>query len=337
MHPDAPRVFISYRSIDGRDKATALARDLGERFGDAQVFLDKDDLAAGSRWRDAIARTLGQRPVLLLLITPLALSARDEQGQLRIAHPADPLRQELEAALHAHAHIVPLMCDGIDSPPQALPPPFDVLHERTWRPLRAYDWRHDVERIATDLQALGIGVRAAARRRLGWAAGGLALAGVAGVGAWRWLGRDKGDPRTALEGHWLLRIGPRGGGPVHEATPALGVRLQRDDTRWRLDSAALDIEHDPEWTNYRDYWAQRTGQALRRIVYRGEGPLQPSPGGDGPPVLSLAMRIEPQGLTEAIDGGQLRGHVDSSGQRIAGRLWVNSEQGERRVVLQRAP
>ena len=45
----AARIFISYRSSDGKDKATALARELGAVFGDAQVFLDKDDLRGGSR------------------------------------------------------------------------------------------------------------------------------------------------------------------------------------------------------------------------------------------------------------------------------------------------
>ena len=60
-----PRVFISYRTSDGADKATALARELDALFGDAQVFLDKDDLPAGSRWRDVIAHTLGAPPVLL--------------------------------------------------------------------------------------------------------------------------------------------------------------------------------------------------------------------------------------------------------------------------------
>jgi hypothetical protein len=43
------QLFISYRSSDGRDKATALARDLGALYGDAQVFIDKDDLRAGVR------------------------------------------------------------------------------------------------------------------------------------------------------------------------------------------------------------------------------------------------------------------------------------------------
>jgi hypothetical protein len=129
------QLFISYRSSDGRDKATALARALGALYGDQQVFLDKDDLRAGVRWRDEIASTLKQQPVLLLLLTPQLLAACDDRGQLRIDDPADPVRREVADALAGGAHIIPLLCDGVTAPPPAadLPPPFNRLGEFTWR------------------------------------------------------------------------------------------------------------------------------------------------------------------------------------------------------------
>ena len=34
-----PKLFISYRTADGKDKAAALARDLGAVFGDTQVSM----------------------------------------------------------------------------------------------------------------------------------------------------------------------------------------------------------------------------------------------------------------------------------------------------------
>lgn len=154
----AARIFISYRSSDGKDKATALARDLGAVFGDAQVFLDKDNLRGGSRWRDEVQQLLDQRPVLLLLMTPQLLAATDEAGRLRIADPDDPVRREVTDALEANAQIVPLLCDGFDAPPTTgpLPPPFDQIGERTWRKLRAYDWQGDVQGLVGDLRALGV-------------------------------------------------------------------------------------------------------------------------------------------------------------------------------------
>src|SRR6187431_1350822 len=86
------RVFISYRTSDGADKATALARDLDAMFGQEQIFLDKDDLPAGSRWRDEVTRALNDAPILLVLVTPMYLGARDGAGNLCIAREDDPVR-----------------------------------------------------------------------------------------------------------------------------------------------------------------------------------------------------------------------------------------------------
>src|SRR3954464_5053048 len=102
------RVFISYRSSDGADKATALARDLDALFGQDQIFLDKEDLPAGSRWRDEIARTLDASPVLLVLVTPNYLGAHNSAGNRCIDRHDDPIRDELEAAIGAGANIIPL-------------------------------------------------------------------------------------------------------------------------------------------------------------------------------------------------------------------------------------
>jgi len=95
------RIFISYRTSDGADKATTLARDLGEVFGDAQVFLDKEDLPAGRPWRAAIDAALGQQPVLLVLVTPDTFGGRNAAGALRIDDADDPVRREVDAALKA--------------------------------------------------------------------------------------------------------------------------------------------------------------------------------------------------------------------------------------------
>jgi hypothetical protein len=152
------RIFISYRSADGMDKAVALARELGRQFGDAQVFLDKDDLRGGSAWRSEIGQALAQRPVLLLLMTPQLIEAVDADGKLRIADPADPVRRELESAMAAGAQVIPLICDGLSGPPDAsrLPEPFNRIGELTWRKLRAYDWEPDIERLVADLLAFGV-------------------------------------------------------------------------------------------------------------------------------------------------------------------------------------
>ena len=188
------RIFISYRTSDGVDKATALARDLGEIFGDAPVFLDKDDLPAGRPWREAVDAAIDERPVLLFLVTPDALGGRDAQGRLRIADANDPVRRELSEALTYDAQVIPLLADGVEKMPSDLPPPLDALAERTWRRLRAYDWKSDLERLTADLEALGVpralpatDARRSQRIRRDSIIASLVIA-ASGAAAWWWLG-----------------------------------------------------------------------------------------------------------------------------------------------------
>jgi hypothetical protein len=145
------RIFISYRTSDGVDKATALARELNAVFGDEQVFLDKEDLPAGQPWREAIGTALDHKPILLLLITPQLLGPRLQDA-------ADPVRREVAAALEFGAHVIPVLGDGVEHLPPAheWPEAMHSLSERTWRRLRAYDWREDVDRLVADLQMLGV-------------------------------------------------------------------------------------------------------------------------------------------------------------------------------------
>ncbi len=296
------RVFISYRSSDGADKATALARDLDAMFGDDQIFLDKEDLAPGSRWRDGIAAALGNAPILLVLVTPNYLGAVDAAGQRCIDRADDPARDELEAALAAKAHIIPLLCDGVTAVPAAseLPSPFNQLCDLQWGRLRAYDWRADMGRLADDLGELGLTPRPLSMpgtmpvplheptttpmpldapapasshevlpdegRRGVFGLVAIAVLALGGWGVWRW--RQK---RAALlSGPWRAHIGARGA-PTSRAGELMIITLAQEGDNLRLASSALDIEHDPEWENYRDFWKQRTGNDLTRIFYRGEG------------------------------------------------------------------
>jgi hypothetical protein len=299
------RVFISYRSSDGADKATALARDLDALFGNEQVFLDKDDLPVGARWRDAIAGALHGAPILLVLITPNYLGALDDKGQRCIERDDDPARDELGLGLAAGAHIVPLLCDGVSAMPPAseLPKPFDQLCELQWGRLRAYDWREDLARLADTLRALGLTPRLAATslsagdiassstqpttapmpledlvvaapraaavsngRRLVLGAGGLVALGLAGWGAMRWRRRLA----VNLSGVWRVKIGARGATSARDGEP-MSVTLVQEGDVLRFTSDAVDVTHSSDWENYRDFWKQRYGVELRRVFYRGEG------------------------------------------------------------------
>jgi TIR domain len=330
------RIFISYRTSDGVDKATALARDLNAAFGDDQVFLDKEDLAAGAPWREAIGATMSGKPVLLLLITPQLLGPR-------LADANDPVRREIAAALDVGAHLIPLLADGVDAlpPAQEWPAELHGLSERTWRRLRAYDWREDVERLVADLQALGVArrdgadaqARSAARRRGLQIAASFALGAMAGgaaVLAWSARGDATLDAANPLAGTWTLAVAA----PATEAGSrweAVTLHVTQAGEEVKLYSEPIDITRDPAWSGFAKQWQERFGQALERVVWRGAGRARLEQG--SPPSIDVGLRVETPAGGDPIETGNLSAELAGDGQRMAGRVWMNSEQAERAASL----
>ena len=333
------RIFINYRTSDGADKATTLARDLGEVFGDAQVFLDKEDLPAGRPWREAIGDALDDRPVLLVLVTPDSFGGRDAQGALRIDDLNDPVRREVSAALQAGAHVIPLLADGVEKIPAGLPPPLDTLGERTWRRLRAYDWRSDLERLVADLEAAGVPrlVPASDRRRSDRlrrsAIAATLLLGIGGAAGWWWFGPRAQQLTSDVTGDWTARVAP----PANEAGSRLDrvlLRLSQQGEDVKLVSRPIDITQDPAWRGFAQGWQQRFDQKLERVVWRGKGTARFEPG--QPLRLDIALSVETEAGGKSIEGGNLSAAAaDGRGQRLTGSVWMNGEQAERSVELQR--
>ncbi|MDP3820052.1 MAG: TIR domain-containing protein [Burkholderiales bacterium] len=328
----AARIFISYRSSDGKDKATALARDLGAVFGDAQVFLDKDDLRGGSRWRDEVQQLLDQRPVLLLLMTPQLLAATDDAGRLRIEDPDDPVRRELADALEANAQIVPLLCDGFDAPPAAgqLPPPFDQIGERTWRKLRAYDWQGDVQRLVDDLRAFGVLALAAtepvaassANPRRVWLVAGMAGLVAAGVAVWFTL---LPSAPQGIAGEWATTV---------EGQPSMSFAFRFEADKLVLTSKPVPVADRADWAEYRAFWRERSGAELTHVVYRGEGTLRADPG--VPVAIDVALTLVSSPGDVPVDSGNLSARLAADGASMNGTLWLNSAQADRPLTLRRA-
>jgi hypothetical protein len=322
------QVFISYRSADGKDKATALARDLGAVFGHDTIFLDKDDLSGGRNWREEVAGALGQRPVLLLLVTPQLVNATDAQGRPRLLDESDPVKRELEQALAAGARVIPVLGDGLGDAPDATtwPTPLNQLAELTWRRLRAYDWAADVQRLAQDLRAHGVApvmavdaVDAAATRwrRPLLAAAALVLVAALGLGAW--LARP--DPNS-LAGRWQVTW-------VRGEQTVLVFTQQGSEVAFT--SEPVDVSQRADWAAYRTFWRERGGGALRQVVYRGAGTLRRDPG--VPALADIALKVVAVPGNEDIDSGNLT--FSFSGEQGQGKQWLNGEQAEHAATLKR--
>ena len=296
------RLFISHRRSDGTGVATALSRDLEALFGEAAVLRLDDALAAGERWREALAQAIGEAPVLLAIVTPDYFGALDAEGKRRIEHADDPVREELEAALAVGTYVMPLLADGVAAmPPDAdLPAPLDRVSRLPCWPLHKAGWSADLERLAETLRergfgtrpatqpgtipvpiegptttpmplddadpdALGSGVPDASGRRgiLGMVTVAALL--VAGWGVWRWQQRRSAN----LTGIWRTRIGLRGA-PTSSEGPLMLVTLEQKDRKIGL-ASTVGIADDPQWELVRDAWKERNGSELKQVVYRGEG------------------------------------------------------------------
>jgi TIR domain len=344
-------IFISYRTADGADKATALARDLGQQFGAERVFLDKDDLHAGSAWRRVIESRIGTRPVVLALLTPQYICARDSNGSRRIDHADDPVRSELAAALAAGVHIVPLLCDGVSGLPPAddLPAELKSLAELTWRRLRTFDWHHDVARLVNDLRALGVQDAAAAgakkdRRSLALAACGIALVVVGGMAGFN-ARQQRSAHDVGIAGEWVAAFdGPPTGASATSASaaaskpvlagPWLRLRVKPTETGFAAASAPVVVATDPAWAAFNENWRSITGTEPPRMVYRFNGALRNDVPGE-PPVFEAELKVEPETGGEAVDGGAFRGQLVDGGQTIKGWIRLNSGQAEHAMTWRR--
>lgn len=333
------RIFISYRTSDGADKATTLARDLGEVFGDAQVFLDKEDLPAGRLWREAIGDALDDKPVLLLLVTPDTFGGRSAAGGLRIDDANDPVRREVGQALAAGAQVIPVLADGVERLPGGLPPPLDSLGERTWRRLRAYDWRSDFERLVADLEAFGVPRQAPARERRrndtlrrAAIAGALGLLVIGGVTAYWWLGPHAEQLARDASGEWTARVAA----PATDTGSRLDrvlLELSQQGDAVRLVSRPIDITQDPAWRAFTESWQQRFDKKLERVVWRGTGSVLRETG--QPLRLDIALAVETEAGGTVIEGGNLSAAAEPGGRSMRGTLWMNGEQAERAIELRR--
>lgn len=109
-------IFISYRQADAKAWAISLRDDLARRFGEGQVFLDKDTLHAGN-WRDQIRAALDRCSVVLIVIGPRWLTIVDEQNRPRLSLPEDVHHREIALALsHQGVTVIPVLVDDAAMP-----------------------------------------------------------------------------------------------------------------------------------------------------------------------------------------------------------------------------
>jgi hypothetical protein len=146
-------VFISYRRDDASSEAGRLADAIRHQYGEDSVFLDTSDTRVGQNWPEALRQAVEDASVVVPVIGPEWILARDEYGRRRIDDADDWVRHELQLALEHRKTLMPLLVRHARMPPpDALPPVIASLTERQAFAMRAESWSHDVEFVLRELE-----------------------------------------------------------------------------------------------------------------------------------------------------------------------------------------
>ena len=344
------RIFISYRSSDGKKDADRLCADLSRIYGPDQVFFDKQDLRGGTSWRGAIMDALGTRPVVLLLFTPDLLGMQDPQGGRRIDHEDDPIRGEVLTAQQHGAIIVPLFTEGMTVPTTAeLPEPLRFLKEAHALKLRTEDWATDLDKLVADLRTHGIhplkspidGMPPAnrslgqrAQRVLMWVGAvfvGLFLLGLL-ISAFEDEAQEAAASHNApsapqvadISGIWWS---------IDEANRRLRVQLTVNAAQVELQTDPFPVSWYPEWEAYaRSVRGQ--GLVVKNVRFVGNGVLTNVMGVPRVEVPYQAYTADGRG---PLDTGSVVLNASADGRELTGQLWSNGEQAETPLRLVRRP
>jgi hypothetical protein len=146
-------IFISYRRDDSEGQSGRLYDDLVRRFGDGAVFMDVVGIEPGRDFRKVIDKNVASCGVLLAVIGPSWLDAKDETGLRRLDNPMDFVRLETAAALKRDIPVVPVLVRGARMPkPEQLPDDLKELAYRNGMELTHARWDSDVEVLIKALQ-----------------------------------------------------------------------------------------------------------------------------------------------------------------------------------------
>jgi TIR domain len=156
-------IFISYRREDSADEAHRLNRELSDRFGDDNVFIDVEDIALGENFAELIDENVGFCDALVAVIGTKWLACTDATGRRRIDDPQDWVRLEITAALSRDMKVFPVLVGGAALPEaRALPPSLAPMVQHQALILSADKFAEDAGRLAQALDIVRKGTNTAA-------------------------------------------------------------------------------------------------------------------------------------------------------------------------------
>jgi hypothetical protein len=114
--PQGGGIFVSYRRQETSHFAGRLCDRLARDFRENLVFIDVDAIRPGTDFLQAIGEGLWTSDVLLAIIGPQWLTAKDQRGRRRIDDPSDIVQLEIRTALYMKMRIIPILVDDAVMP-----------------------------------------------------------------------------------------------------------------------------------------------------------------------------------------------------------------------------
>jgi hypothetical protein len=153
----AAKVFISYRRADSAGYSGRVMDRLDRELGRDLVFMDVDAIPLGTNFSKVLHEEVAKCGVLLAVIGPNWLDARDEHGNRRLDNPNDFVRIEVAAALQRSIPVIPILLDGARIPKaDELPEDLKELLLRNGMEIRHASFQDDMNRLIRGLKEDGV-------------------------------------------------------------------------------------------------------------------------------------------------------------------------------------
>ena len=149
----ASKIFISYRREDSIAIAGRLHDKLAEAFGYDNLFMDVDKIPIGINFDEYLKGQIAACDVVLAIIGPTWLNAKDETDQRRLDKPDDFVAFEIAAALAREIPVIPVLVDGTRMPKASeLPASLKPFALRNAIQVRNTNFGSDATRLITKMR-----------------------------------------------------------------------------------------------------------------------------------------------------------------------------------------
>ena len=161
------QIFFSYRRIDSHHWQTKLYDHLHSHFG-SQISKDIDNIPVGKSFSDILKDKILLCDVMLVIIGPDWLEAKNQNGQRRIDDEHDFIRTEIAIAFSLNKRVIPVLLDETNMP-RTTDIPANLRELATKQPvhIREQSWGADINHlIETINEAFASGAPQLAKDRL---------------------------------------------------------------------------------------------------------------------------------------------------------------------------